>query len=61
MGDIYREKFGSLKVVVSFNPDDLQTMYKHEGPYPERIEMESIKAYREYRREWYTTLGIMLL
>lgn len=60
-GDIYRERFGRNDAVFSFNPDDLQTMYKHEGAYPVRSPLESLKAYRELRKEWYKSVGVVLL
>lgn len=61
LGDIFREKFGSLNMVISFNPDDMQVIFKHEGQYPSRGEFSSLKAYRESRKQWYTTTGIMVL
>lgn len=60
MGDIYREKFGFYNMVVTFNADDIRTMFLHEGTYPVRMEMETLKAYRGSRKEWYTTLGLTL-
>ena len=60
-GDIFREKFGRNNAVVSFNPDDLQTMYKYEGVYPSRSTLESLKAYRELRKDWYKSVGVVLL
>lgn len=61
LGDIFREKFASINMVISFNPDDMQVIFKHEGPYPSRGEFSSLKAYRESRKDWYTTTGVMIL
>ena len=61
LGDIFREKFGSINMVISFNPDDMQTIFRHEGPNPSRGEFSSLKAYRESRKNWYKTTGIMVL
>lgn len=61
LGNIFREKFGTQNAMMSFNADDLQAMYKHEGLYPVRNEIESFKVYRESRKEWYKTLGLTIL
>lgn len=61
LGDIFREKIGPINLVVSCNPDDMQVLFKHEGLYPTRGEFESLKAYRQSRKNWYTTTGVILL
>ncbi|XP_035214006.1 probable cytochrome P450 12a4, mitochondrial [Stegodyphus dumicola] len=61
LGDIIREKFGHLNMVATFNPDDMETVFRNEGPYPNRSEFSTMKAYRESRKEWYKTTGIMVL
>lgn len=61
LGDVFREKIGPLNMVCSFNPDDMQVLFKHEGEYPTRGEFESLKAYRESRKQWYTSTGILIL
>lgn len=60
-GDIYREKFGSLNIVVTFKPDDIEAIFRNEGQYPNRGELESMKAYRNSRKQWYTSTGVMVL
>ncbi|XP_035231609.1 probable cytochrome P450 12a4, mitochondrial [Stegodyphus dumicola] len=61
LGDVIRDKFGSFNGVISFCPEDLETLFKYEGPYPNRSEIFSMKAYRESRKEWYKTTGLMIL
>ncbi|KFM68725.1 putative cytochrome P450 49a1, partial [Stegodyphus mimosarum] len=60
-GDIVREKIGSFNVVHTFIPEVMEIFCKHEGQYPSRGELSAIKAYREYRKEWYKTGGVMVL
>lgn len=61
LGDIFREKIGPISMVCSFNPDDMEVMFRHEGAYPTRGEFESLKAFRESRKQWYKTPGILIL
>ena len=61
LGDIFREKIGPINLVVSCNPDDMQVLFKNEGLYPTRGEFESLKAYRESRKNWYTSTGVIIL
>ncbi|XP_054706267.1 probable cytochrome P450 12a4, mitochondrial isoform X2 [Uloborus diversus] len=51
-GDIHREKFGALDIVFSFRAEDMETVSRNEGPYPNKAEFTTIKAYRESRKEW---------
>lgn len=60
-GDTVREKFGSLNVVNSFLPETMEIFFRHEGQYPFRGEFSTLKAYRESRKQWYKTTGIMVL
>ncbi|XP_054706878.1 probable cytochrome P450 49a1 [Uloborus diversus] len=50
-GDVVRERFGHLNAVLSFNPADMETIFRQEGSYPSR----------ESRKQWYKTTGIMVL
>ncbi|KFM82863.1 putative cytochrome P450 12a4, mitochondrial, partial [Stegodyphus mimosarum] len=61
LGDVIREKIGPFNMVISFCPEDLETIFKYEGPYPNRSEISSMKAYRESRKEWYKTTGLLIL
>lgn len=61
LGDIYREKFGSLNIVIIFKPDDAETTFRNEGAFPSRGELESLKAYRSSRKQWYSSTGVMVL
>lgn len=60
-GKIYREKFGSLNLVMISNPEDVETILRNEGPFPSRGETESLKTYRNSRKQWYSTTGLLLL
>jgi cytochrome P450 len=60
-GDIWREKFGHLNIVTSARPEDMENVCRNEGPYPNRGEFESIKAYRESRKQWYKSTGLIIL
>ncbi len=46
-GDIVKLKMGSQDSVLVFNPDDIRTMFQHEGKYPKRPTFEALKAYRK--------------
>lgn len=61
LGDIYREKFGPLNIVMLFRPEDVEAIFRNEGPYPSRGEIDSLKAYRNSRKKWYSTTGLLLL
>ncbi|GFT29902.1 probable cytochrome P450 49a1 [Nephila pilipes] len=58
-GDILREKFGSLNLVMCFSAEDLREILRNEGTYPHRVEFTSIKAYRESRKHWFSTSGLL--
>ncbi|GFQ86909.1 probable cytochrome P450 49a1 [Trichonephila clavata] len=58
-GDILREKIGSLDIVISFRAEDLQEILRNEGTYPYRVEFTSIRAYRESRKHWFSTAGLL--
>lgn len=60
-GDIVREKFGALEVVSSFVPETMELLFRHEGQYPSRGEITTLKAYRESRKHWYKSSGMMVL
>lgn len=60
-GDIVREKFGPLNLVNSYLPETMEIFFRHEGQYPFRGEFHTLKVYRESRKEWYKTTGIMVL
>ncbi|KFM67014.1 putative cytochrome P450 49a1, partial [Stegodyphus mimosarum] len=60
-GDILRDKFGHLHMVFCFRPEDLEIVFRNEGPYPNRMEFSSMKTYRDSRKQWYKTNGIMIL
>lgn len=60
-GDIVREKFGSLSAVFSFVPETMEALYRHEGRYPSRGEFLTLKTYRESRKHWYKSTGVIIL
>ena len=47
---------GSQDSVLIFNPDDIRTMFQHEGKYPRRPTFEALK---EYRKKKYGTVGVV--
>ncbi|XP_078598369.1 putative cytochrome P450 49a1 [Branchiostoma floridae x Branchiostoma japonicum] len=49
-GSIYREKIGPLDLVVISDPKEIEKVFRNEGRYPERLPLESIKAYRELKK-----------
>ncbi|XP_035690058.1 probable cytochrome P450 49a1 [Branchiostoma floridae] len=49
-GSIYREKIGPRELVVISDPKDIQKVYRNEGRYPERPQVDSIKTYREMKK-----------
>lgn len=61
LGDIYREKFGALDLVMLFKPEDIETVFRNEGAYPSRGEIDSLKTYRNSRKHWYSTTGLLVL
>lgn len=55
-GDIIKLKMGSQDMLLVFNPDDIRTMFQHEGKYPKRPTFEALK---EYRKKKYQAVGIV--
>ncbi|XP_035690057.1 probable cytochrome P450 49a1 [Branchiostoma floridae] len=49
-GSIYRERIGPLDLVVISDPTEIEKVFRNEGRYPERIELASIKVYREIKK-----------
>ncbi|KAH8336848.1 hypothetical protein KR059_005469 [Drosophila kikkawai] len=51
-GDIYRLPglMGKPNVVFTYNPQDFETTYRHEGVWPIRIGLESFSYYRKVKR-----------
>ncbi|KAF8795077.1 putative cytochrome P450 301a1 like protein [Argiope bruennichi] len=60
LGDIIREKLGPIDAVMCFRAEDLQELLRNEGTYPHRIEFSTLKAYRESRKEWFKTSGLLV-
>ncbi|XP_049960933.1 probable cytochrome P450 301a1, mitochondrial [Schistocerca serialis cubense] len=59
-----RERYGDIAKVVGvpfkqpmvylFSPDDIQKVYRHEGPWPRRGSVQSVSYYRTVtRRDWF--------
>ncbi|KAG7523036.1 cholesterol side-chain cleavage enzyme, mitochondrial [Solea senegalensis] len=48
-GPIYREKIGYYESVNIINPEDAAIVFRAEGHYPRRLQVEPWTAYREYR------------
>ena len=46
-GPIYREKIGAMEFVSICDPDDVETLLRHDGKYPRRPELRAWKQYRE--------------
>ena len=55
-GDIVKMKMGNLNSVLVFNPEDVRTMFHHEGHNPRRPVLEALK---KYRKESYGCAGIV--
>ncbi|GFQ86911.1 probable cytochrome P450 301a1, mitochondrial [Trichonephila clavata] len=60
-GDIIREKLGPIDAVICYTVEDLEVLMKNEGTTPHRIEFSTLKAYREYRKEWFNTSGLLVI
>ncbi|GBO45004.1 hypothetical protein AVEN_94282-1, partial [Araneus ventricosus] len=60
LGDIIREKLGPIDAVMCFRAEDLQELLRNEGVYPHRIEFSTLKAYRDSRKEWFKTSGLLV-
>ncbi|XP_034288923.1 1,25-dihydroxyvitamin D(3) 24-hydroxylase, mitochondrial isoform X1 [Pantherophis guttatus] len=57
-GKIFRMKLGSFDSVHIGAPSLLESLYRKEGAYPQRLEIKPWKAYRDYRKEGY---GLLIL
>ncbi|XP_032073203.1 1,25-dihydroxyvitamin D(3) 24-hydroxylase, mitochondrial [Thamnophis elegans] len=57
-GKIFRMKLGSFDSVHISAPCLLESLYRKEGAYPQRLEIKPWKAYRDYRKEGY---GLLIL
>ncbi|CAB1446767.1 unnamed protein product [Pleuronectes platessa] len=55
-GPIYREKIGNYESVNIINPEDAAILFKAEGHYPKRLNVEAWTAYRDYRNRKYGVL-----
>ncbi|XP_035690421.1 probable cytochrome P450 49a1 [Branchiostoma floridae] len=49
-GSIYREKLGPLDLVVISDPKEIEKVFRNEGRYPERVQLESVRTYREIKK-----------
>ena len=54
-GDVVHLKL-NRELVLLFNPNDIQKMYKHEGKYPNRPTFEALI---KYRKENHQCVGIV--
>lgn len=61
LGDIIREKLGPIHAVVCFTAEDLEVVLRNEGTTPYRFEFSTLKAYRESRKEWFDTSGLLVI
>ncbi|GFT88830.1 probable cytochrome P450 49a1 [Nephila pilipes] len=61
LGDIIREKLGPINAVVCYTAEDLKVLLRNEGNTPHRIEFSTLKAYRESRKEWFNTSGLLVI
>ncbi|CAL1595834.1 unnamed protein product [Knipowitschia caucasica] len=55
-GPIYREKIGYYDSVNIIKPEDAAVLFKAEGHYPRRLNVEPWTAYRDYRNRKYGVL-----
>ncbi|KAM3870379.1 cholesterol side-chain cleavage enzyme, mitochondrial-like [Diretmus argenteus] len=55
-GPIYREKVGNYESVNIINPEDAAILFKAEGYYPKRLNIEAWTAYRDFRNRKYGVL-----
>ncbi|XP_042899903.1 probable cytochrome P450 49a1 isoform X2 [Parasteatoda tepidariorum] len=62
VGDIFREKFGSRDIVVSFSREDLETLYKYDEKYGRKlnfpIDEDALQIFKKedvqmIEKEWY--------
>ncbi|GFS57376.1 probable cytochrome P450 301a1, mitochondrial [Nephila pilipes] len=60
-GNIMREKLGPIDAVVCFTAEDLKVVLRNEGSTPHRIAFSTLKAYRESRKEWFNTSGLLVI
>lgn len=58
-GPIVREHvYGNLNIVHLFDPNDMETLFRNEGRYPERRSHRALGKYRKDRAELYSSGGI---
>lgn len=55
-GDVVRLQMGSQNMILLFNPDDIRTMFQHEGKYPLRPTFEALIAVRKQK---FNAVGIV--
>ena len=55
-GDIVSLKMGVQNMVLVFTPDSVQTIFQHEGKFPERPTFEALK---KIRKEEYGAVGLV--
>ena len=55
-GDIVQLKMGNQNMILIFNPEDVRTMFQHEGQHPKRPTLEALK---KYRKEHYGCAGVV--
>ncbi|GFQ64655.1 probable cytochrome P450 301a1, mitochondrial [Trichonephila clavata] len=60
-GNIIREKLGPIDAVICFTAEDLEVLFRNEGATPYRFEFGTLKAYRESRKEWFNTSGLLVI
>lgn len=51
-----REKIGYYESVNIINPEDAAIVFRAEGHYPKRLQVEAWTAYRDYRNRKYGVL-----
>ncbi|GFS75721.1 probable cytochrome P450 301a1, mitochondrial [Trichonephila clavipes] len=61
LGNIIREKLGPIDAVICFTAEDLEVLFRNEGTTPYRFEFSTLKVYRESRKEWYNTSGLLVI
>ena len=55
-GDIIKLNMGNKISLLIFNPDDIRSMFLHEGKYPLRPTFEALK---DYRKKKYQCVGVV--
>ncbi|XP_046461154.1 probable cytochrome P450 49a1 [Daphnia pulex] len=55
-GDIIKLNMGNKISLLIFNPDDIRSMFQHEGKYPQRPTFEALK---DYRKKKYQCVGVV--